>query len=42
VLFDLELYLLRHGDAGRRTAIAAGQNSGDLSLTIAGRDEMHL
>jgi phosphohistidine phosphatase len=40
VLFDLELYLLRHGDAGRRTVIAAGQDSGDLPLTIAGREEI--
>jgi len=38
VLFDLELYLLRHGDAGRRTAIAAGQD--DLPLTIAGKQEI--
>jgi len=40
VLFDLELYLLRHGDAGRRTTIAAGQDSGDLPLTIAGKEEI--
>ena len=40
MLFDLELYLLRHGDAGRRTAIAAGQDSGDLPLTIAGKEEI--
>jgi phosphohistidine phosphatase len=40
VLFDLELYLLRHGDAGRRMTIAAGQDSGDLPLTIAGREEI--
>jgi phosphohistidine phosphatase len=40
VLFDLELYLLRHGDAGRRIAIATGQDSGDLPLTIAGREEI--
>jgi len=38
----LELYLLRHGDAGRSTAIAAGQDSGDLPLTIAGREEIAL
>jgi len=36
----LELYLLRHGEAGRRTAIAAGQDSGDLPLTIAGKEEI--
>jgi phosphohistidine phosphatase len=42
VLFDLELYLLRHGDAGRSTAIAAGQDSGNLPLTIAGREEIAL
>jgi len=40
VLFDLELYLLRHGDAGTRTVIAAGQDSGDLPLTIAGKEEI--
>jgi phosphohistidine phosphatase len=40
VLFDLELYLLRHGDAGRRTAIGAGPYSSDLPLTIAGREEI--
>jgi phosphohistidine phosphatase len=40
VLFDLELYLLRHGDVGGRMAIAAGQNSGDRPLTIAGREEI--
>lgn len=40
VLFDLELYLLRHGDAGRRTAIVAGPDSSDLPLTIAGREEI--
>jgi phosphohistidine phosphatase len=38
----LELYLLRHGDAGRSTAIAAGQDSGDLPLTIAGREDIAL
>ena len=38
----MELYLLRHGDAGRSTAIAAGQDSGDLPLTIAGREEIAL
>jgi hypothetical protein len=40
VPFDLELYLLRHGDAGRRTAIAASPVSSDLPLTIAGREEI--
>jgi phosphohistidine phosphatase len=40
VIFDLELYLLRHGVAGRRMAISTGQNSGDLPLTIAGREEI--
>ena len=38
----MELYLLRHGDAGRSRAIAAGQDSGDLPLTIAGREEIAL
>jgi phosphohistidine phosphatase len=40
VVFDLELYLLRHGDAGRRMTIVSGQDSGDLPLTIAGREEI--
>ena len=40
MLFDLELYLLRHGDAGRRTATAAGPDSSDVPLTIAGREEI--
>jgi phosphohistidine phosphatase len=39
VLFDLDLYLLRHGDAGKRMA-AAGGNSGDVPLTIVGREEI--
>ena len=38
----MELYLLRHGDAGRSTAIAAGEDSGDLPLTIAGREDIAL
>ena len=38
----MELYLLRHGDAGRSMAISAGQDSGDLPLTIAGREEIAL
>jgi hypothetical protein len=40
VLFDLDLYLLRHGDAGKGMAVAAGQDSGDVPLTIAGREEI--
>jgi phosphohistidine phosphatase len=40
VLFDLDLYILRHGDAGKRIAVAAGQDSGDATLTIAGREEI--
>jgi phosphohistidine phosphatase len=40
VLFDLDLYLLRHGDAGRRMVVAAGEDSGDIPLTIAGREEV--
>ena len=40
VLFDLDLYLLRHGDAGKRMAVAAGGNTGDVSLTIVGREEV--
>jgi phosphohistidine phosphatase len=40
VRFDLDLYLLRHGDAGKRMAIAAGGNTGDVQLTIVGREEI--
>jgi phosphohistidine phosphatase len=40
VLFDLDLYLLRHGDSGKRTAVAAGGNTGDVPLTIVGREEI--
>jgi phosphohistidine phosphatase len=40
VLFDLDLYLLRHGDAGKRMAVAAGGNTGDVPLTIVGREEI--
>ena len=40
MLFDLDLYLLRHGDAGKGMAVAAGQDSGDVPLTIAGREEI--
>jgi phosphohistidine phosphatase len=40
VLFDLDLYLLRHGDAGKGMAVAAGGNSGDVPLTIVGREEI--
>ncbi|MGB6532288.1 MAG: phosphohistidine phosphatase SixA [Candidatus Nitrosopolaris sp.] len=36
----MDLYLLRHGDAGRRISVAAGQDSGDVPLTIAGREEI--
>jgi len=36
----LDLYLLRHGDAGKRMAVAAGGNTGDLPLTIVGREEI--
>jgi phosphohistidine phosphatase len=39
VLFDLDLYILRHGDAGKRMA-GAGGNNGDVPLTIAGREEI--
>jgi phosphohistidine phosphatase len=39
VLFDLDLYLLRHGDAGKGMA-GAGGNSGDVPLTIVGREEI--
>jgi len=40
VLFDLDLYLLRHGDSGKRMAVAAGVNTGDAPLTIVGREEI--
>ena len=40
MLFDLDLYLLRHGDAGKRMAVAAGGNTGDVPLTIVGREEI--
>ena len=40
MLFDLDLYLLRHGDAGKRMAVAAGGNTGDVPLTIGGREEI--
>jgi len=40
VLFDLDLYLLRHGDSGKRMAVAAGVNTGDVPLTIVGREEI--
>ena len=36
----MDLYLLRHGDAGKRMAVAAGRNSGDVPLTIVGREEI--
>jgi phosphohistidine phosphatase len=36
----LDLYLLRHGDAGKGMAVAAGGNSGDVPLTIVGREEI--
>jgi phosphohistidine phosphatase len=39
VLFDLGLYLLRHGEAGKGMA-GAGGNSGDVLLTIVGREEI--
>ncbi|MRN61396.1 MAG: hypothetical protein FIO03_04990 [Nitrosopumilales archaeon] len=40
MLFDLDLYLLRHGDSGKRMAVAAGVNTGDAPLTIVGREEI--
>ncbi len=36
----MDLYLLRHGDAGKGMAVAAGGNSGDVPLTIVGREEI--
>jgi phosphohistidine phosphatase len=40
VLFDLDLYLLRHGDSGKGMAVPAGGNTGDVPLTIVGREEI--
>ncbi len=40
MLFDLDLYLLRHGDSGKRMAVVAGGNTGDVPLTIVGREEI--
>jgi phosphohistidine phosphatase len=40
VLFDLDLYLLRHDDAGKITSVTGGGNSGDVPLTILGREEV--
>lgn len=40
MLFDLDLYLLRHGDPGKGMAVAAGGNTGDVPLTIVGREEI--
>jgi phosphohistidine phosphatase len=40
VLFDLDLYLLRHGDSGKGMAVAPGGNTGDVPLTIVGREEI--
>ena len=39
-MFDLDLYLLRHGDAGKIMSVAGGGNSGDVPLTILGRDDV--
>ena len=36
----MDLYLLRHGDAGKGMAVAAGGNGGDVPLTIVGREEI--
>jgi phosphohistidine phosphatase len=38
----MDLYLLRHGDAGKGMAVAAGNEAGDIALTIAGREEIAL
>ncbi len=40
MLFDLDLYLLRHGDAGKGVAVTA--EAGDIPLTMAGREEIAL
>ena len=40
MLFDLDLYLLRHGDSGKGMAVTAGGNTGDVPLTIVGREEI--
>ena len=31
-MFDLDLYLLRHGDAGKIMSVAGGGNSGENSV----------
>ena len=36
----MDLYLLRHGDAGKIMSVAGGGNSGDVALTILGRDDV--
>ena len=40
MLFDLDLYLLRHGDAGKGMAVTA--EAGDIPFTMAGREEIAL
>jgi phosphohistidine phosphatase len=36
----LDLYLLRHGDAGKIMAVTGGQNTGDVPLTSVGKEEI--
>ena len=36
----MDLYLLRHGDAGKRTTVVSGRNTDDVPLTTVGREEI--
>ena len=36
----VDLYLLRHGDAGKRTTVVSGRNTDDVPLTTVGREEI--
>ncbi len=38
----MDLYLLRHGDAGKGMAVAVGNEAGDIPLTMTGREEVAL
>jgi phosphohistidine phosphatase len=40
VLHNLDLFLLRHGDAGKIMAATGGRNTGDVPLTTVGREEI--
>ena len=36
----MDVYLLRHGDAGKIMAVTSGRNAGDVPLTTVGREEI--